>query len=421
MSIFNRLSNFLTGGKGTDNWTQPIKVGGNQDLSSIMALFNHTDKKLEEWITNDNNEFKLYNTTPELKIVIDKCASMFSNGSWQVVDVKSGNIIENHQLLDLMKSPNPYQDKNLFLRHVFVQFALYGNNFSHMNYALPTSIYPSFINNLNTPQIKLIRNNSYLKQDDISSIIDSFKLMSLQDKSKVIETFKVNEIIHFKDTNPSDPIIGMSRLKSLHMPLSNIRAARGYINATYVKKGAIGILSPEIMKEGGGMLPTNQKHLQDLETQYSEHTHGSGDSQSKVIISKMPIKYTALSSALRDHLVHEEIDMSFKRIIDAFDSSSSLFSFMQQSTFSNQENGEKQAYQNGVIPISKMFCSALNLALKTVEKDGVYLQLDYMHLPCFQEDEIEKAKKDAVKIASMEKLFNLGYSKEEAADIVGLV
>lgn len=405
----------------TDRFTQPITIdyGSSQSyLNGLLGLITSDDKSIKQWVTTNNNEFEIYNTTPEVRLVINKGASLFSNGSWKLVDIKTGDYIEEHAILDLLKNPNPYEDKNLFLRGVYTSYALYGNAFNYLNYALSSSELPSMINNLNTPQIKLVRSKKYIKQVALANIIDEYQLISETDERKVLEKFKPKEIVHFREYNPNDPLLGNSKLISLHMVISNIRAARGYVNADYTKKGAMGILSPDVLKDGGGALPTNQKHVTDLEKQYSEHTHGTGDKQSKIIISKMPIKYTAISSALKDHLIHEEIELDFKRLIDAYDLNESLFSFERQSTFSNQENGEIQAYQNGIIPLANQYTSVLNTALDLPNKIGAYLKLDYSHVNCFQDDETKEAEEMQIKVNTMATLVGLGYSKEEAYNLV---
>lgn len=405
----------------TDRFTQPITIdyGNSQSyLNGLLGSITSDDKSIKQWVTTNNNEFEIYNTTPEVRLVINKGASLFSNGSWKLVDIKTNEYIEEHAILDLLKNPNPYEDKNLFLRGVYTSYALYGNALNYLNYALSSSELPSMINNLNTPQIKLVRSKKYIKQVALANIIDEYQLISDTDERKVLEKFKPNEIVHFREYNPNDPLLGNSKLISLHMVISNIRSARGYVNADYTKKGAMGILSPDIFKDGGGYLPTNQKHVTDLEKQYSEHTHGTGDKQSKIIISKMPIKYTAISSALKDHLIHEEIELDFKRLIDAYDLNESLFSFERQSTFSNQENGEIQAYQNGIIPLANQYTSVLNTALDLSNKIGAYLKLDYSHVNCFQEDETKEAEEMQIKVNTMATLVGLGYSKEEAYSLV---
>lgn len=414
MSVFSR---FFSRSNSTDQFTQPIYIDGNsQDsyLNGLINVFTANDSKLEHWVTSNNNEFEIYDTTPEVRTPIDKGALMMSNGSWKLIDAKTGEEIENHPLLDLVKKPNSFQDKNLFLQGVYTSYSLYGNNFSYLNYALKTSEIPKTITNLNTNQIRLDRTNTYIKQVALSNIIKSYKLIDLNDKKKVLDTFDLKDIVHLKNYNAKDPLIGLSVLKSLHMPISNIRAARGYVNADYTKKGALGALSPEQVKDGGGVLPVDAKKVLDLEKQYSEATHGSADNKSKVIIAKMPIKYVPFGSAIKDHMIHEEIDLNFKRIIDALGLDTSLFGFEKQSTFNNQKDGEVKSYQNGIIPVAKLFTSALNDSLQTVERFGAYLKLDYSHLSCFQANETSEANELLAKAEAMAKLIEIGYTLIEA-------
>lgn len=417
MDFISRLFSPLFSNSGTDQFTKPINVD-NIRYDHLLYGF-EVDVKLNEYVTLTNNEYELYRTTPELRTVINKGATLFSNGKWVVKDYKTEEPIKNHPLLKLLEKPNPFQNRNEFLTDVYTNRSLYGNNFTYTNYPIPgISQFPVTLVNLLPKYTTIKRKGRYIVQTDINNIVQSYNLVDPKDKSKIIESFTPDEIIHIKMSNPNDPILGLSPLPSIHMPLSNIRAARGYVNADYTKKGAHGILS-SASKDSGGALPLTETDRSDLEKQYSEITHGSYDKQHKVLIANKPVQWNSISSAIKDHVIHDEIQLEFKAIIDAYDLNDSLFSFLRQSTFSNQENGEKQAYQNAIIPFAESFTFALNDNMKLFDK-GIYVELDYSHVSALKEDAKQKAETDKLNAETIKILIESGMTLLEARSIVGI-
>lgn len=411
-----RLGNILGYDRRTDEYTQPVNT--NPDGYGYAFYEMQVDAKHDQWVTIENNEFRLYNTTPELQTILNRGASLFANGVWRVKEYGTGKIVENHPLYKLLEAPNVYQNRNEFLSSIYLNRALYGNNFTYMNYATSISDLPTTITNLLPKMVKLERSGNYVKQVNLNDVIKYYKLVD--GEGKVLERFKPDEIIHLKIYNPNDPLYGLSPLNSLHMPLSNIRSARGYINADYTKKGAHGILAAESVKDGAGQLPYEEEDRIALEKQYSQMTHGSSDGQSTVVISPKPVKWLSISSAIKDHLILEVMSTEYKALIDAFGLNESLFGFEKQSTFSNQENGERQAYQNHIIPLSETLSYALTDKMDLINKFGVYVELDYSHVDCMRENAKESAETLKVKTESLEKLLASGIALEEARLIVGL-
>lgn len=417
MNLFNWFRNSNT---RTDDFTQPIQVV--DDFNGFKKLFNsfkNEDKKYSEWVAPSENPYRIFETTPEINLVVNKGANLFSNGSWRLYNLEDEEII-NHPVLDLLKKPNTMMSKNEFLEIVYKHYALFGNSISFLNYALSTSELPTTITPLDIKRVALLRSGKYTRQISISDIILKYQLIDKY--GRVEDNFEVDEILHLKNVNPEDFLKGNSPLRALHMPISNIRSGYGYVNADFSKKGAMGAVAPKMQMGQGGMIPTsvNSEEMKELERQYSEQTHGTADDKSKVIIARTPIEYISFGSAIKDHLILENREIDFKRIIDAFGLNESFFSFLKQSTFSNQANGEKQGYQNGIIPVADLFSSEINDALKLVDRFSMKVRLSYDHVSCFQEDEKEKSLILINKVNAFEKLIANGVAPERALEITNL-
>lgn len=417
----SRFFSFRLGGNNTNTnqYTQPIDTRSQADFR--YNLFGLDDyEKNREFISIENNEFELFDTTPELQIVTQKGASLLANGRWQVRRYSDDSIIEEHPLIKLLERPNAFQTRNEFLTDIYINKALYGNSFTYMNYALPgISEFPSSFVNLITPRVVVRKTGKLKDQTELKGIVKAYEIVDPYDYNKVIDSFKPEEIIHLKNFNPNDPVIGLSPLRSIHMPLTIIRSARGYVDADYRKKGALGVLSGA-SSDAAGALPLSKNDRSDLERQVSEHEYGTADQQRKMIISNSPVKWESFSSAIKDHVIHESIELEFKKIIDCYGLNEALFSFLKQSTFSNQSNGEKQAYDNAIKPFAESLSYAFTDAMGLPDK-GIYLQLDFSHVAALQENEKEKAETMKIKVDTFKILIDSGMPTEEAKRLVGLI
>lgn len=420
MGFSETLLGLFSRQKNTDRYTQPIYVNsGEFDPHSWLKYAMSTDSKHTDFVSPNNNEYEIFRTTAEVNQVINKGSQLFQNGSWKLTKL-NGDIIEDHQVLDLLKKPNAIMSKNDFLDIAYKHWALNGNFFCYKNYPLKTSEYPAALMPLPYDLMKIERTGRYIKQTNIVNIITKYILIDPTNPTKIWDQFEINEILHFKNQNPKDFLLGASPLESLHMSISNLREAYGYINADYAKKGALGMMSPKQAKDAAGSLPISPEKIKKIEKNLSEYEYGTADNKNKILLIDVPSEYVPFSSAIGQHLILETMEANFKRIIDAYGLNQSLFSFLSQSTFNNQENGERQAYQNGIIPVAKAFASALNDGLQLPER-GLKLSLTYDHMSCFKENEMQKTETLLKKIDAYQKLIEIGWSEENAAAATELI
>jgi len=390
--------------QGTDRFTRMLPI------NSAYWFQNLLQGRHAVYETIDNNEFNLFITTPEIYIPIMKKAAMFSNGLFVVKDYKTGEVIENHPLLKLLEKPNPMMNRNEWLIDIVVNYSIYGASYIYKNQPSTLSEQPQTLVNL--PNSEIIINTTGVKYEatELSEIIESYKIKTTGQK------FDTDEVITVKNYS-KDGIKGISMLNALNMPVSNGRAMYGFLNVNATKKGALGVISSTGSDSIGTKTMTDEERL-DLEKQFTE-THGIFDGQNPIKISNSPIKYDHLAYPIKDQLAYETINHLMRRVIDSIGLNENLFSAEKQSTFSNQENGVKSAYQDCIIPFSEMFCYALNDGLNLFEK-GIYVELDYSHIPALQENETDKANEAKSKSEAIERLVSVGYTRQQAEELLGL-
>ena len=375
----------------------------------VNRIFGSSDK--EQWETVTNNEYKLYRTTPELFIAINKFATMFSNGVFVVKDYKTGEVIENHPLLKLLEKPNPLMNRNTWLMDIAVCYHVFGTSYNYMNKGSVLSEFPSILMPLPNSDLKTILTGKLFKASKIDEIIAGYKLESAK------ESFETNEVLVIKRLGSDTPTRGISVLESLQMPISNIRGAYGMRNVNIVKRGALGLISPE--SNTNGTIPLDEHDRNELEKQFVNDTHGIFDKQSPIKFTEKAVKYTQLSYPIKDSMVFEEVDADMLKIIDALGLNANIFSKKDSPKYENLLQGIKMAYQDAIIPFAEMFCFAMNDAMGLFER-GIYVELDYSHIPAMKDDEKAKAEILKTKSEARKILIESGMSEQDADMITAI-
>lgn len=361
--------------------------------------------------------YEIYMTTPQLYAVIQRKGYLLASGVWKHYKTNSDGTateIPNSKIVSLLENPNPLTNGNDLIRQWNENKCVFGNNYEYVLRGLP-SLPPKTLTNLPPASIQIKVSGKWYKQTKLSDIIDSYTLMEGGD---VLDSFDTSEINHTRNINGKNPIKGESQLVSLHMPISNIRAAYGFRNIIINKKGALGILSSN-SKDSSGGIPMDAKERQRIEKEY-QRTYGIEDSQSQVIMTNAPLQWQSMSFPTKDLMLFEEISEDFLAIIDAYGMNANIFSKTQGSTYENLAEGLKQAYQSTIIPEAEELAMNRSRLLGLLDK-GEFLSLDYSHIPVLQENEVEKAtilnnKANAIKI-----LVESGiYNPNEIKDIIEL-
>lgn len=394
------MSTFYTNLANLFNFSGRDKFTQMQPLSPRITNLT----KSEQWVDNtQGNLYNLYNTTAELKLVINRKASMYANGVW--MHEKNGEIIENSPYVRRLENPNPLMNGNELLRSESINYDVFGNSFTYLLRGNIANIPPHAINILPSQNIVINRTGKIYKQTDLNEIIESYDLV-IQGETK--DKFEVKDIIQLKTTNPNDPLLGESLLISLTMPISNIRGAYGFRNRIIRSNAALGILSSG-STDGMGVTfdDTEQKQVNDS---YS-NTYGMQEGKANIHMTQANVKWNPMSFPTKDLLLFEEIDADLKRIIDTYGLNDNIFSFQKASTFENLLEGIRLAYQDCIIPFSEDRSLAYS---KAFGMDGVNerVYLDYSHLPVLQKDKVSSASADKLKAETYAILTGLGNTEQ---------
>lgn len=401
-------------------------------ISSIIGRGTHNDpftsqpRFLPRWLNLDTaeqyvsitgQEQYIYETTPELRIVIDRLATMFANGQWQHLD-KNGEPIENSPFVQFLENPNVFQSRNEFLMQWYIQRCAYGNVFDYVLKGTRLAEVPTAIWHLPPSRMVVKRTGKIFSQTELEGIISGYEMIL---DSKDSQKFETNEIIQFSLPNSDDPLLGSSPLLALRMPISNIRAAYGFGNVVLTKKGALGIWRNET-KDATGYVPLNSEDKK-MANQLTRD-YGIGDKQASIVIADKNIKWEPSTFPLKDYMLFEHIDSNKAAIIDFFGANRDMFSTATPggktgSTFANREMAERNCYQDTIIPIAEDFTFGYSKKFGLLDR-GERLRLDYSHIPTMREDEVKMADITLKKSQAAQILLQSGVSAESVSEITGL-
>ena len=402
--------NLLKWGTGNDRFTR-TPAGW-----SIDPDFEY-NKQSATWEVVSGREMELFTTTGQLNKVVMRHASMFANGRFvhkKKDGTKEGKIIEDSPLVELLENPNPLQSGEEWLMESAINYWVYGNNVMLPVKGSALSEYPTVINNLPWKQIKLTTTGKRWNQTKIDEIIKEYRVCY---SDSIDDIYKPSELLHFRRSGGKSAIIGESMLNACHMEISNVRGAMGYRNVNINEKGALGIMANK-STDTSGKLPLSQEDRLSLERQSQNETHGQFHGQSKVKVVDGDVNFIHTSLGIKENMLFEEIDADVKVFIDTVQLNDNIFSKEKSKIQANLLEGLKMAYQDGVFPFAGRFCSLLKKGLGL--PDNEWIELDYSHLPCFQEDQKEKSEVDKRKAETVKIYVELGYTKEQASELVGV-
>lgn len=327
----------------------------------------------------------IFMTTPQLYAVINRRGYLLASGIWKHYG-KDGKEIENSPFVKLLENPNPLVNGNDHIRQWNENKCVFGNNYEYILKDFANNDLPDGLTNLVPSTVGIKTNGKYYKQTKIEDIIQYYEIT---DGSRVVEKLTTKEINHTKMVNSLNPIKGESPMSSLHMPISNIRAAYQFRNVIMTKKGALGLLTSD-NKDASGAIPLSALERTRIEKEF-KRLYGIGENQIQTILTSASLKWQPMTFATKDMMLFEEIDADFRSIIDAFGLNDMLFSREKGATFSNLAEGMIHAYQSTIIPEAEELAMNRTRLFNLLEK-GEFLELDYSHIPVLQENKKEKSE-----------------------------
>lgn len=378
------------------------------DMNRIFPFVNQIwGVKEAVWI-DTNDWWKLYLEIPELRMVIDRRASMMSSNKPCLVDA-DGNEVTNHWFNDVLNKPNPVQSWSDLVYSLSVQDALYSNSFI---YAPKRSF---DIRNLFVPlpsnKIQINLSGKKLKQMEQEGLIDSF-VFQYDDKNT--EKIEFSDLIYLMTNDGMNIVKPVSRMESLKFPLSNIKASYHKRNVLLENIGAIGILSTQ-NNDVGGAIPMTPEEKKQIQKDWFRRQ------KDELIITESQVDWKPMSFPTKDLMLFEELTADKIAIIDTFGMSLNIFSTEKGATFTNVRDSIRMTYQDTIIPETQQMYDAIGQQIG-LNDEGLKLIAEFDHLPVMQDDEVAIATTMKLKAETLEKLSVLGIdmTSDEMKTLLGI-
>lgn len=383
----------------------------NRIISDMNRIFPFVNQiwgvKEAVWI-DTNDWWKLYLEIPELRMVIDRRASMMSSNKPCLVDA-DGNEVTNHWFNDVLNKPNPVQSWSDLVYSLSVQDALYSNSFI---YAPKRSF---DIRNLFVPlpsnKIQINLSGKKLKQMEQEGLIDSF-VFQYDDKNT--EKIEFDDLIYLMTNDGMNIVKPVSRMESLKFPLSNIKASYHKRNVLLENIGAIGILSTQ-NNDVGGAIPMTPEEKKQIQRDWFRRQ------KDELIITESQVDWKPMSFPTKDLMLFEELTADKIAIIDTFGMSLNIFSSEKGATFTNVRDSIRMTYQDTIIPETQQMYDAIGQQIGLTD-EGLKLIAEFDHLPVMQDDEVAIATTMKLKAETLEKLSVLGIdmTSDEMKTLLGI-
>lgn len=385
------IDSILNSFRDTDRYSDIVK-------SILPPAIQVWGKKEAVWL-DTGDSWRLYIDIPELRAVVDKRASMMSANIPKLYDSK-GELIENHWLNDLIRTPNATQSWSDVVYSLGVQDALYSNCVMYSpqrSFGVRNLIVPLPANN-----IEIMLSGRKLKQMDKENLIDYFKFTY---DSGATERIDWEDALYLTSADGMNIVKPISRVDSLKFPLSNIQASYKKRNVLLENIGAIGILSAQNTDLGGSIPMTPEERAKIQRDWYKRQ-------KDELIISEANVNWQPMSYPTKDLLLFEELTADKLALIDAFGLSYNLFSKTEGTTFTNVRDSIRMVYQDTIIPETQQFYNSL-MSQFGLEQEGYYLKACFEHLPILQEDEKEKAEVMRIRTETLRTMAEMGINLNE--------
>lgn len=397
MGLLGNLWNELFGnGGGTVNMKGPRDDGNGglfwplgSDVSSVLSL--------KDFSSIENAYYKCGSLQTTM---LDKAqCAINAITTLQALDGEEATSKTAKAILKRMQKPNYAQTYPIFRAQSKTWCQLYG---WHLVWYVPNGLKGEFQNIWNLHPVKTqitFSSNSYFKGTNMADCILTIKYFWY---GEFIDIPK-EQVRFVEDTTDTysgstatinqHPTLPTSRFTGQNFVLSNNIAAMDARNSLITTRGAQGFISPN-QKDSASAILLQPHEIEDLEKKMAGG-YGIGTNQSKYWFSPKGIKYQATNMSTRELMLFDETTDTKISIAASLGWPRELLGLMEGSTYANQREAEKGAYQRTIIPEDKSEVPQLWSGWD-LEAQGLKVVTDFSHLEILKED--EKSFQETAKI-----------------------
>lgn len=300
-------------------------------------------------------------------------------------DDKNGDFIYDHDVLKLLKNPNPFTDGQLFIKEVASYFVLTGNNYIN----IIGDNKPVEINNIKPQDITILADNDgYAGEYNYNS--SQYSAIYKRDFKKRFIDQKKNELIHLRDFNPkfsSTNLVGTSMFLGCQLEIGQYIQA-GIHNLSLIKNGA----RPSGLISYKGTNELNQTQIDGLKDIIKNKLSGAKNAGEPAFLGG-DFVWQTLSESTKDM----DFQAMKKSVSEAIYSAVKIPLPMispENMSFANMDASKYVFYDNAVLPILKRILSFLTQKLlsRYPNAQGLKFAYDESAIEALQIRKFETAK-----------------------------
>ena len=330
----------------------------------------HTNRKYKDYAKEGYQE----------NAIVHRCIQLISNSASSVkMDVFDGDTkLGNHELISLLKRPNPTQSGIEFFSSMYSFLMISGNSYIQRD---SDSLRPPNELYLLRPDRIQIKSGATAIPSSYDYVIDGVTI----NKYAVDQTSGMSQIKHIKLWNPIDDYYGLSPIMASAYNIDQHNLA-GLHNVALLKNGATpsGYLKFQPTDETGmsTQLTDDQRArlLEDLEFRF-QGTHNSG----RPMLLEGNFDYKQLGLSPKDMDFLELLNLSAREIALCFGVPAQLIGIPEANTYSNMETAKLGLYEETIIPLLKRVESDLNEYLSPLYSGDINIRYDLDSIPAMAE------------------------------------
>ena len=365
------------------------RLGTWLDNSWLAKLFPNTPRsRYWNWMLGSSapvwidtqDLWRLYATIPHLNVVINKRAELLSLGKIGLRKIDTGEEIIEHDVLKLLRKPNPLQARAEWVTQYLTFKDVYANIPIYKLFGVEgMKRIPDAMWNLPPSMVKIIPTGKIFNQTKIEDIIKEYRLCYAGNET----IFTPSQILFKNDNVGSEYLKSDSKIIALAKPLSNIEGALQTQNVLIQEHGAYGMISSS-SKDETGAVPLGKAERERIE-KMEQRDYGNRNGQRRKIITNASLTYTPMSFPIKDMLLTESNEEHFRMILSSYGVDDRVFPSSKDATWENKKQGLIMTIQNSIQPEGDDLCQTLNEDFGLTE-EGIELYMTFNHLPIMQED-----------------------------------
>jgi len=372
MSIKGWFSGIIGGSKETSTWSFPY-FSGSADFRDW-----NTEDAIQKGFKSNTYAYRC------VRIIAENVASV----DWRVYKSDTDGDYKpesNHDMMDILNEPNNYMTWNDISEMIAIHLNLSGN-------AIVKKIRRESSDRAVIGLIPVSPDIVTPRLDEDGNIKDYLVVYGPKQR----EVLEVDDIIHFKFTNPANLYWGMSPLQAVSKVVDTDNEAIKWNKIAMQNRGvADGVFTVEE--------DLTAEQYSDIKKKIREQMQGSDNARGIILMSGGRMSWQGLSRSPAEMDFIESRKMNREEICAAFGVPPILAEIYDNAIYNNMKEAKYVLWQNTIIPILQKIREVLNnqLLKKDFNNEGYYLDFDLSNVPA-----MERSFKD--KVENAERLFRMG-------------